>query len=290
MLAVDCGPTLQEACEMEFHGFVNGVAIIVGSIVSAIVLVAIVRKIFSKETLREAHDITGNLLSVVGTLYAVLLGLVVVDSLVRFERAVDVVQRESNVLADIFLLAGRLPENPRAPIQESCREYARAVVEDEWPLMRKGHASMAARKTAFELTKKLDGFEPSTEAQKAVYPMILEQIRELWDCRRERVGTAEYGIPAVEWFVLLLGGGVTVLFAGLFRSQSVSLQRFLTTLAALVIGLNLYLVSLFGYPFAGELTVSSRPFQVDLAIFEGRYENVPAHDREQPLTVTPRGR
>jgi len=56
----------------------------------------------------------------------------------------------------------------------------------------------------------------------------------------------------------------------LFRAESVSLQRFLTALAAVVMGLNLYLVALFGYPFSGELTVSSRPFQTDIEIFAGR--------------------
>jgi hypothetical protein len=85
----------------------------------------------------------------------------------------------------------------------------------------------------------------------------------------------------VEWFVLVVGGAVTVLFGGLFRAESVSLQRFLTSLAALLIGLNLYLVSLFGYPFSGELTVSSRPFEVDIAIFEGRFDGMPIHPRER---------
>lgn len=267
---------------MEFHGFTTGLAIITTGIVASIVLVALVRRLFSKATLQEAHDITGNLLSVVGTLYAVLLGLVVVDALVRFEHAIDVVQKESNALADIFLLGERLPEADRGRLQAVCKAYAHQVVEDEWTLMATGHASMAARKTAFELTRSLDAFEPKTEAEKVVYPMILEQIRELWDCRRERVGTAEYGIPAVEWFVLIVGGAVTILFAGLFRAQRVSLQRFLTALAALVIGLNLYLISLFGYPFSGELTVSSRPFQVDIAIFEGRFKDVPLHANERP--------
>ena len=262
---------------MEFHGFTTGLAIILGGIIAAIGLVAAVRKMFSKDILRQAHDITGNLLSVVGTLYAVLLGLVVVDALVRFEHAIDVVQQESNSLADIFLLAERLPAAQRERIQESCRTYARQVVEDEWPAMARGHASPAARKTAFALARSLDGFEPVTEGQKAVFPMLLEQIRELWDFRRERVGTAEFGIPAVEWFVLIVGGAVTVIFAGLFRAESVSLQRFLTALAALVMGLNLYLVALFGYPFSGELTVSSRPFQTDIAIFEGRAPDMPGH-------------
>jgi hypothetical protein len=59
----------------------------------------------------------------------------------------------------------------------------------------------------------------------------------------------------------------------------VGLQRFVTTLTALVIGLNLYLVSLFGYPFSGELTVSSRPFATDIAIFEGRFDDTPAHEQ-----------
>lgn len=269
---------------MEFHGFANGVAIIISGIVAAILLVAAVRKIFAKDILRQAHDITGNLLSVVGTLYAVLLGLVVVDALVRFEHAIDVVQKESNALADIFLLAERLPDTERGLLRTACKTYAHQVVEDEWPLMATGHASMAARKTAFELTRSLDTFEPKTEAEKVVYPMILEQIRGLWDYRRERVGTAEFGIPAVEWFVLIVGGAVTILFAGLFRAESVSLQRFLTALAALLIGLNLYLVSLFGYPFSGELTVSSRPFQVDIAIFEGRFKDMPIHGQERPGT------
>ena len=266
---------------MEFHGFTTGLAIISGGIVAALVLVALVRKMFAKDILRQAHDITGNLLSVVGTLYAVLLGLIVVDALVRFEHAIDVVQKESNALADIFLLAERLPEAERGRLQETCKSYARQVVEDEWPLMATGHVSMAARKSAFALTRSLDGFEPTTEAQKVIYPMLLEQIRQLWDYRRERVGMAEFGIPAVEWFVLVVGGAVTVLFGGLFRAESVSLQRFLISLAALLIGLNLYLVSLFGYPFSGELTVSSRPFEVDIAIFEGRFDGMPIHPRER---------
>lgn len=264
---------------MEFHGIGNGVLIILVAIAAALVLVALGRKLYPKDKLQQAHDLTGNLLSVVGTLYAVLLGLVVVDALVRFEDAIDVVQEESNALADIFLLADRLPEPQQGTIRDACKTYARQVVDLEWPLMARGQVSADARHTAFTLAKSLHGFEPATESQKAVYPMIVEQIRELWDCRRERAGTATTGIPPIEWFVLIAGAAVTVLFAGLFSAHSVSLQRFLTALTAVIIGLNLYLVSLFGYPFAGELTVSSRPFQVDIAIFEGRFDAASAPER-----------
>jgi len=46
--------------------------------------------------------------------------------------------------------------------------------------------------------------------------------------------------------------------------------------------LNLYLVSLFGYPFSGELTVSRRPFETDIAIFEGRIAGMSSSSRDPP--------
>jgi hypothetical protein len=218
---------------------------------------------------------------VVGTLYAVLLGLIVVDALVRFQHAIDIVRRESNAVADVYLLAQKLPEAERTAVQKACKDYARLVVHDEWPLMARGMVSGEARRMAFTLTKSLRDFEPATEAHKAIYPLILEQVREVGDCRRERTGTAQQGIPAVEWFVLVVGGGVTILFGGLFSARNAGLQRLLTALAALLIGLNLYLVALFGYPFAGDVTVSNRPFTIDIAIFEGRFADEPTHPGER---------
>jgi dienelactone hydrolase len=49
-------------------------------------------------------------------------------------------------------------------------------------------------------------------------------------------------------------------------------------------------VSLFGYPFSGELTVSSRPFATDIAIFEGRFDDKPAHEQAIGSPSTPRKR
>jgi hypothetical protein len=165
-------------------------------------------------------------------------------------------------------------------VQDHCRIYADTVVHEEWELMQRARMSVKARRTALQLVRSLDAFEPETETQKAVFPLLLEQVRDLWDRRRERATMAQYGIPAIEWAALVIGAAVTVLFAGLFSVGNARLQTLLTSLVALVIGLNLYLVSLFGYPFAGELSVSVRPFAVDIGIFEGQFEDRPAHAGE----------
>ncbi|MFM8494185.1 MAG: hypothetical protein ACKOEM_01490 [Planctomycetia bacterium] len=266
---------------MEYSGCWVGIAIVGSGMVAALAAMAIARRLFAPEALRQAHDATGNVLAIVGTLYAVLLGLIVVDAMTHFQTAMDIVQAESNCLADTFLLADRLPEPQRSRVQGLCRDYAEQVVKLEWPAMERARMSVAARRTALALARSLHDFEPRTEADKTVYPNILDEIENLWDRRRERAGMAEYGIPAVEWVSLILGGIVTMFFAGLFSVGNLRLQTVITTLAALVISLNLYIVCLLAYPFAGELSVSKRPFEVDLAVFRGVYDDQPAHEGEE---------
>jgi hypothetical protein len=266
---------------MEYAGCWNGLFIVGGTMVVALVLSALASRLFADSALRVGHDATGNLLAVVGTLYAVLLGLIVVEAMDRFDRAVDCVQKESNSLADIFLLSDHLDGPQGGRLKELADAYGRQVVDLEWPAMERARMSTDARITALSMVRALDGFEPRSEAAKAVYPLILEQLREMWDRRRERAGFAEFGIPAVEWVALLIGAAVTLFFAGLFHVDHRGLQMLISGLTALVIGLNLYLVALFGYPFAGDLSVSNRPFQVDIAIFEGVYDSSPAHAGEE---------
>jgi hypothetical protein len=265
---------------MVYSGCWTGIALVAGGILVAVLLVAAARRLFSAADLQDGHESTSTLLTIVGTLYAVLLGLVVVDAMARFDKACEDVQTESNCLADIFQLANRIPDPYRQGIRGLCRTYAQQVVELEWPAMARAQMNLEARMTALDLAKALDGFEPTTEAEKIVYPAILEQIRLMWDRRRDRAGAAEYGIPAVEWAVLIMGAVVTIFLGGLLHVDSRRLHLVATALTALVIGLNLYLVCLFGYPFAGELSVSDRPFRVDIGIFDGVYDRIPAHGGE----------
>jgi len=266
---------------MVFSGGVTGVLIVSSSVIGSMLMVLLVRRIFSAEALRQAHDVTGNLMAIVGGFYAVLLGMIVVDALVRFEKALDGVQAESNCVADIFLLAKQLPEPYRSELRSRCREYVHEVVEHEWPLMKKGQVSMEARREAVGISQCLDEFEPSAESEKAVYPIIIGLTQELWHQRRDRANTVEYGMSGIEWFVLVTGCVITVFFVGLFAVESHQLQLLVTGLTTLVISLNIYLVFLFGYPFSGECTVTDRPFRIDVDIFDGVYDRIPAHASEK---------
>ncbi len=230
----------------------------------------LVRQFADNEKLKDCHDVGGQFLAVVGTMYAVLLGLVVVDAMSKFQVASVSVEQEANSLADVFLLAERLPRDRRDKIQTMCQQYANQVIDQEWPAMDDSRVYLPARKTAIALMKTTMDYEPVKESEKGVYPIMVQEVCQLWDNRRERTNSATHGMPMIEWVVLLVGGAVTVVFTYFFHVESITAQVAMTAMVTLIISLNLFLVLLFGYPFSGDLKVSADSFKLDQLIFQDK--------------------
>jgi hypothetical protein len=252
--------------DVESYAF--GSLLIILFVAASVLGVFLFRTRFKLDRFKQFHDVSGNIFGVAGTLYAVLLGLVVVDAMETFSTARVTVEKESNALANMYILASRLPAEKAQAFQSLCVAYAREVVEREWPIMDDGHSDPDARNLTYSLFKQIADVEPASENLKAVYPLLLEQGMQLREQRRMRTAIATHSLPAIEWVVLCIGALVTVTFTYFFRLDSFKVQLTLTGLVALLIALNLYLVVLFSNPFSGDLHVEPEPFQTDLSIFE----------------------
>jgi len=226
------------------------------------------RKVVNFEKLRSSHDVGGYLLSVVGTLYAVLLGLVVVDAMQQFQNAREVTEKETNTLADIFIMAKRLPEPTGSRVRKMCSDYANQVVNTEWSQMHCSTYCSVAREMAVDLMAALIDFEPQTENQKALYPQMLQEASQLWQSRQARINIALKGVPAIEWTVLIAGAVITVFFTYFFGLEDLKLQLIMTAMVAMLISLNLMLVLYFGYPFGGSMSIQTDSFKSVQRIFK----------------------
>ena len=251
--------------------FLGGSLLVLGAVVLAVVGLIVSRKIFHLDKLKDTHEVGGYLLSVVGTLYAVLLGLIVVDSMAKFQTAREVSESEANSLADVYVFAGCLPKKERLEVREACLEYANQVVDVEWKKMDEGKVDLKAREIIIGINLMLNNFEPQTENQKAMYPILLQSASDTWHARRQRTSYATHGPPMVEWISLLAGSVITVIFTYFFGLDSLKIQMVMTSMVALLISLNLYLFLLFSYPFSGDLRVEPEPFAVDVMIFNHRF-------------------
>jgi hypothetical protein len=215
----------------------------------------VMRKLVHYEKFKPSHDVGGFLLSVVAVLYAVLLGMIVVDALQQYNRAREITEAETNNLTDVSILAKGLPKERSDNIRQMCSDYAKQVVDTEWQLMSEGTYCPIARGKAVDLMESLMDFEPRTEKEKTIFPEIVHEASLFWQNRQARLGIAEKGIPIVEWVVLVTGAAMTVIFTYFFGVENAKLQVVMTAMVAVLIALNLGLLLLFASPFSGDLAV-----------------------------------
>jgi Protein of unknown function (DUF4239) len=251
---------------MKIDSYLSGFLLIAATdVLTVLGLVAVRRVLREKERLTD-HEVGGSLFQVVGTMYAVTLGLIVVDAMQRFHEASQSTTSEASALANVILLANGLPSPVREEIQARASDYAERVLVDEWPVMDSGRYAPEARAAAIRLIAAVTALQPKTEREQTLYASMLTSSNDLWNYRRLRTSKAAIGVPALQWVVLIGGGIITVVFTYFFQLRQWRVQVLMTSMVSTVIALNIYLVLMFGYPYSGDLKVSPDGFRVAQSI------------------------
>ena len=255
---------------------IYGVLVIGGICLLALGGLEAVQRLVPTASRRPHNDVAGFIYAALGVIYAVLLALVVIAVWEDYGSARETVEQEANATAEIFWLAHRLPDPERHQLQELARSYAEEVVEGEWPLMRDGRAPLMGQGEATptgwvlidDIRATLQGIEPNTPAEGALYAEGLDQVEELADARRMRLVAAEEGIPAVLWVVLIFAGVVAVGFTYLFGLENTWAHRLMVVALAGVIGLVLFTIGALEHPFSGGASIGTGAFELILERFE----------------------
>lgn len=251
------------------NSYTLGIIFVIVSTMLAVAGMLLVRKQVGVESLTSYHEVAGYLLSVIGTLYAVLLGFVVVDAMGKQQELRVIIEHEASGVANIFLSSYGLSDlDSRKRLQDLCYEYAVEVINDEWPAMERGTYSPSAFSCAWKLWKEIGNLETGSEKEESVRQQILSEMCQMTENRRTRLITAGAGLSPVMWAVLIIGGVFTVLFTYFFGVKSVLAQIIMTVLVAMTLALNVFLVFVFAYPLSGDLAVKPDAFKMDLLIFK----------------------
>lgn len=224
----------------------------------------LVQRLVPTAVRRQHNDVTGFIYAVLGVVYAVMLGLMVVAVWEQWNAAADRADQEASGLAEVFWVADRMPESKGHNIQELVHSYATVVVEEEWPLMRQGKSSRKAWALLDEIRSEVQDFQPSTPAQTVLY----EQGLELADARRERLLLADHGLPAILWVVLIIGAVVVIGFTYLFGLDSTVIHVLMVAALALIIALVLFTVAELDFPFRGDIRLGPEAMEQVLHRFE----------------------
>lgn len=236
-------------------GLMIAIVVIGGCTLLSIVGLIGVRRMVSIERLRAHHEVGGYMLSVLGTLYAIVLGFVVVNVSSGTESAKANISNEINAMLNITRYAEALPAKSKDLIDNACIEYCDAVINDEWNEMEQGIISTRAARAMSAIWGAMKQCEPATNKQTEVYGAMLGNYTEMADARRIRLITAPGQVSPILWMVLICGAVLTIGFTYFFATESVVSQALMTACVALTLALNLYLVVIYSRPFTGDFSI-----------------------------------
>jgi len=225
----------------------SGLLLTGGAVIGAMIVEWTARKLIPHEVRVEHNAVVSAVFTVVGTTYAVLLAFVAMLALEGYNKAEAVTGHEASLVEDVFELMSALNGPGPEGMRQDIVAYTRHVVADEWPAQARGQSVPEQVSALQRLT--------------ALYAILLEKVTALGAARRERLAAARASIPAIVWFVLIAGGGISVLFASLLGAPKLSMQLVTSSLLALSGALVLLVVVALSNPFEGDLAISDQPFQ-----------------------------
>jgi hypothetical protein len=211
---------------------------------------------------REHNDIVGFILTIVGAIYAVVLGFVAVVVWEQYEGARQNEQREVNALTALYELAQAYPGPARDALRRDITTYVRLVTDDEWPAMRAGRQSPAAARAALSIYDRTIGIQSQSNGNVASQTLSLAQA--LIDDRGQRLQDNRSGIPILLWVALLGGGIITIGFGYLFGIENERFHATATACVAAIIAIMLVLIARLDYPYRGDTGIPPTDWEVAL--------------------------
>jgi hypothetical protein len=211
---------------------------------------------------RRAHnDLIGWQLSVLGTTYAVIVGFMLYTVWINFGTADLNTDSEANALVNIYRLSSGLAPEQGARIKQLARAYGDTVVDHEWREMEAGGMPEESRAIVRQMWQTLMDVKGASPTEINAEDHALYELSSLAGYRRIRLVQSASRLPGVLWFVLLVGGVVTIASTCMFGASNGSLHVIQVSAFALLISLVLVAIADINRPFQGSVHVSDYAFR-----------------------------
>ena len=225
--------------------------IVIVSIVFWILALWYVRKKIPIDVLKKNHDVAGYTFSIVGILYSVILGYIVVSVHERYNVAIETLHTEATVVADLYRDAAFFPDESRDQIRSNLRKYVHYVVNEEWSLPKDKKMHIAAQQILKDLWDSYFNVQLQNDKQKIWYEESISKLDNLLAARLEREFNSWDRLGSMMWCLLISGAVITICFMFFFGLENFRSQMLMMALLAGYLAFILYLVFSLDHVFQG---------------------------------------
>ncbi len=239
----------------------QNIVIVVVALASSLFFMTAVNYYWPPEARRAHNDLIGWQLSVLGTTYAVILGFMLYTVWIDFGSADLNADAEANSVVNLYRLADGLTPNEGARIKVLARAYGDAVVDQEWGEMAANIMPSETRGIAQQMWQTLMASKGASPTEITAEDHALYELSALAGYRRIRLVESASRIPGVLWFVLGVGGVVTIASTCMFGASNGALHVIQVGAFTLLISLVLVAIADINRPFQGSVHVSDYAFR-----------------------------
>lgn len=253
-------------------GIVNtillGLLVIVAPAVLSGLCVLASRRFLHKEV-REGHnDVLVPIFLTAGTIYAVMLGFLVVVVWEAYGDAKENLTAEAATLTTMYRMTYAMAPPERKAMREHLRGYTEAVIHKEWTIQAKtGGAAVEARDQIANLYKAFLGL-PHDEAVLPINYEFLAQFSLMASARDKRRLQSSEEFPWLLWFGLIGGAAITISMSCMLYMDKGWPHIVMSGVLCVMIGMLLFITVVLSKPFKGPLALQPEAFEHANVVFD----------------------
>jgi hypothetical protein len=210
----------------------------------------------------EHNSIVAIFLGLSGVFYGITLGLIAVGTFENFNSTEDKVTNESSALAALYRDVTILEKAERKIMCGTLKRYTEYVVNEAWPLQRKGIVPKGGTSIIDTFQIQLANYTPETDKDKIIYAEVFDQFNVLIEKRRLRLNAVNASLPSTIWLILFLGAFINVMLTWLLVIKNKKLDIVINILSGSLLGSLIFLIAAMDNPFRGEYCVSADSFKL----------------------------
>ena len=239
----------------------QNVFLIVVWVVLSITCLILLNLLWPPARRRVHNDVIGWQISILGTIYAVMIGFMLYAVWANFQTAETNADNEANALVNLFRAADGLPAAQRDAIQAFATNYANTVIQTEWPTMSRDQPPHAGQIFIMQLWATATHTSAQNFSQQVCLRQAMHELSNLTEHRRIRILESKTQMPTILWTVLVVGGVITIASCCLIGSENISLHFSLIFALSLLISMALVAIGDIDRPFQGSVHVTPEAFQ-----------------------------
>lgn len=208
----------------------------------------------------EHNDASGAVVTLAGTLFAIVLGFVIVTNYTRIETTNTVVHTEAAQLAQLWADTRNMP-GLTEPMTKLMSGYVHEVVDSDWPAMKAGQATVVTDRYLADMVTTMKAYEAKSPQDGVYYADAVGRINDIIESRRMRLTASDEKMPSILVGMLFIGALLMMLLSLTFGVRRFALHAILVCGTAAFIAFMVVLAIVLAYPFSGDIGISNEIYR-----------------------------